>query len=453
MKPEKKIGLFWKFFIIYAVILCILAAVSLIYVNALLRDFEASQPERVVEKQIELMKESAAKGELESVMPITDEVKHILGEEKYPESFVRFIAENDLTYEQTVGSYGADATTYNIICGEKVLAEAVLSSTNERTEMIVFTCADWSLKELKPSVLNAEFTLPVSVSLKVNGESVKGTKEESGKLKYALTLLGDADIEISDLFGNVEKQYGKVRNIFAETRFTVPSSFNVSLQSGAIPADCVTAKTIKEFEYVSAYCAMPTLCTYNLAYIPMKDVDPPQISIYDNLGGKVEYSFGDKLNITKFASEDTVPENLLKDAAVLEFARSWSLFMTNDLSGGLNSLSKYLLKDTYLYQVAYKWATGIDRTFTSIHSLYNPPFVNEKVSNYVKYSENCFSCDVYLVKRMRIANGLNVDDELSRKIFFVKVDTTKDGKDNPVWKVADMLGADAENEDGGESDE
>ncbi len=453
MKSDKKLGKFWIFFIIYAAVLCVLAVVSLVYVNTLLKNFEASQPERVVEKQIELMKVSALSGELESVLPITDEIKDLIGAEKYPESFVKFIAENELTYEQSVGSYGADATTYNIVCGEKILAEAVLASTNERTEMIVFTCADWSLKELKPSIIGSEIALPMSISLKVNGKLLEGTKDESGKIKYSLTLFGDADIEISDLFGNVEKQYGKVRNIFAETRFTVPSSFNVSLQSGAIPADCVTAKTIKEFEYVSAYCAMPTLCTYNLAYIPMKDAEPPQISIYDNLGGKVEYSFGDKLNITKFASEDTVPDNLLKDAAVLEFARSWSLFMTNDLSGGLNSLSKYLLKDTYLYQVAYKWATGIDRTFTSIHSLYNPPFVNEKVSNYVKYSENCFSCDVYLVKRMRIANGLNVDDELSRKIFFVKVDITNDGKDNPVWKVADMLGADAENEDGGESDE
>lgn len=453
MKTDKKLGMFRKFFIIYAAVLCVIAVVSLIYVNTLLKNFEASQPERVVEKQIELMKTSAASGELESVIPITDEIKNLIGADKYPESFVKFISENNLTYEQSVGSYGADATTYNIVCGEKVLAEAVLSSTNERTEMIVFTCADWSLKELKPSVLSSEFTLPASVSLKVNGKTIEGTKDESGKIKYFLTLFGDADIEISDLFGNVEKQYGKIRNIFAEIMFTVPSSFNVSLKSGPIPASCITAKPIKEFEYVSAYCAMPTLCTYNLAYIPIKDSAIHQISIYDNLGNKVDYSIGDKLNITKFASEDTVPENLLKEASVFEFARNWSLFMTNDLPGGLNSLSKYLLKDTYLYQVAYKWATGVDRTFTSIHSLYNPPFINEKVSNFVKYSDDCFSCDVYLVKRMRIANGLNVDDELSRKIFFVKVDTTKDGKNNPVWKVADMLGADVEDADGGESDE
>jgi hypothetical protein len=422
----------------------------LIYVNALLKNFEASQPERVVESQIELIKEGAANGTLESVMPIDEDTKKILGLDKYPESFLKFISDNELSYKQSVGSYGAEATTYNIVCGEKALAEVTLSSSNERTEMIVFTCADWSLKELKPYVLSSEFTLPASISLNVNGNNVEGVLDESGKTAYALALLGDADVELCDLFGNVEKQYGKIRNVFAQASFSVPSSFKVSLNSGTIPSKCITTKPFKEFEYVSAYTEMPVMCTYNLAYIPSSKNEKPEVYISNNLGEKVDYTFGDNLNITKFASKDTVPEELLKEASVLSFARSWSLFMTNDLPGGLNSLSKYLLKGTYLYEVAYKWATGIDRTFTSIHSLYNPPFVNEKISNFVMYSDDCFSCDVYLVKKMRIANGLNVDDELSRKIFFVKVDLTKDGKDNPTWKVADMLGADVISEDGGE---
>lgn len=436
----KKINGFWKFFIIYTAVLLIALVAFLAYVNSLLLQFEASQPERVVEQQILLIKEAAKNGELEKVLPI-DRVKEHLGSENYPESFVKCFAENDITFEQAVGSFGAESTDYHIVSDGKKLATVELESFNERTEMIVFTCADWKLKGVYPEVFEKSFAVPSSIIVSVNGIVQNGEKLENGDKTYTLSLLGDADVVLTDMFGNTERQLNSVRKNFYGKKFTVPSSFDVQCDF-EIPDEAVTTERIKEFEYVEKYTEMPKLVTFDIKAIPTLNDVYPKISIRDNLGSNVDFKFGDALTVTKLSSQKEVPEELLSEANVLDFAQKWSLFMTNDLPGGLGVLSKYLLKDSYIYSVAYKWATGIDRTFTSIHSLYNPPFTDEKIYNFIKYSDDCFSCDVYLVKKMRIANGLDVDDELSRKLFFVKLDNTNNSKDDPKWYVADMLGAD-----------
>ncbi len=460
---KSNVSKFSRFLIIYVLALLVVSAFVLIKVNSLLRDFEASQPERIVEQQIELLQNAAKEGELEKALPITGEAGVLLGADNYPESFVECIANSNLTYEQKTGAFGANSTEYTIFADGKPVVDIGLTSTNERTQMIVFSTADWSLASKEAVVFEREFSLPTGIFLMINGERVTSEEmDENGNNKYNIGYLGDADIEILDVFGNTEKQYRTVRKNFSSASFTVPSNFEVTADGKEVSDVCKTITAIPEYEYVAKYTEMPSLVEYNIRFIPREDGARPEISIKDNLGEKIEYTYGEKLKVTKQSLLPEVPEQLMTEANVLDFSRKWSLFMTNDLAGGLGALSKYLFRDSYLYSVAYKWSIGIDRTFTSIHTLYNPPFSDEKVTNFVQYSDNCFSCDVRLVKKMRIANGLDVDDELTGKLFFIKYDDTKDGVDNPRWMVADMLGADlddAENtneseetvENGGES--
>ena len=115
--------------------------------------------------------------------------------------------------------------------------------------------------------------------------------------------------------------------------------------------------------------------------------------------------------------------------------------MTQDLTGannGYGQLSPYLIKGSYLQDVAWQWATGIDITFTSSHTLKDPPFQVENVSNYVVYSENCFSCDIRLEKKMVLSKtGEEVDDVINSTFYFVKYDGTDNGKDDPRWVLVD----------------
>lgn len=436
---------FTKFLICYVLILVVAAGIVLANVYSLLGKFEAAQPERVVERQIELLRDAAKNGTLDSVMPVSGSAAELLAANIYPKSYVDCIANGVLTYEQKSGAFGANTAAYTILSDGKPVVDVELSSTNERTEMIVFSSADWSLKSLNAVTFEREFTLPESITLKVNGSIVNSDNSDGkGNCIYNVGYLGDADIVISDIFNNFEKQYRTVRKSFPSITFSLPSNYKVTFCGNEIKGDFVTSTPIAEYEYVSKYTEMPSLLTYNISYLFPEDGDSTALVMTDNLGNPLEMTLDeiDGYEITYQNSVVEVPSQYFEEAGIADFAKDWSLFMTNDLRGGLSSISKYLIKGSYLYDVAYKWATGIDHTFTSIHTLYNPPFDKMRYYNFVKYSDECFSCNVYLVKKMRISNGLDVDDELSKKLFFVKYDGTNDGRDNPKWVVADMVGPD-----------
>ena len=112
--------------------------------------------------------------------------------------------------------------------------------------------------------------------------------------------------------------------------------------------------------------------------------------------------------------------------------------MTDDLEGsnkGFDTIKKYLIKDSYMYNVAYKWATGIDITLTSAHRTSDNYFKNEKVSNFVKYSDNLFSCDISFVKYMYLYKSNKwVDDPMNSTFYFLNI-----GDENkPNWVILDI---------------
>ena len=109
--------------------------------------------------------------------------------------------------------------------------------------------------------------------------------------------------------------------------------------------------------------------------------------------------------------------------------------MTNDLIGQTNGyykMEEHLIKDSYLAEKAFKWATGIDITFTSIHTLENPPFKNEVVTDYVRYSDKCFSCVIKFEKPMHLNSGQTVVDSMNSTFYFVNM--AEEGK-TPDWKI------------------
>ena len=105
---------------------------------------------------------------------------------------------------------------------------------------------------------------------------------------------------------------------------------------------------------------------------------------------------------------------------------------------GFYNIAEYLIEDSYLYNYAYQWATNVDITFISNHTLKNPAFTNEKLSNFVVYNDKAFSCDMYLEKNMRLANGNELTDKMNEKMYFAYYDDTDDSKDNPSWKLVNM---------------
>ena len=46
--------------------------------------------------------------------------------------------------------------------------------------------------------------------------------------------------------------------------------------------------------------------------------------------------------------------------------------------------------------------------------------------------------DVSFVKHMRLNRGKKIQDVMNDRFYFVRIDDTKDGKDNATWKLVSM---------------
>lgn len=438
---KKRLSLFSKCLIVYVAVLAAISSIVLLRVHSLLLEYEAAQPERVIEKQIELMKKHAKNGTLEEVLKVTDEQAKVLGFNTFTDSYVECIKNSKLTYTIKTGAFDETSVSYYILADSKPVAEVNIKSSNPKTKMIVFSSADWTLNSIKPVIFGEDFTIPGAYTVTVNGKSIEGTADDKGNVQYSIKEFGDADVKIKDIFGNEVSAKSGGRLNDKEIKFTVPSNYTVLVDGKEVPENCYVSKEISKYQYASEYTDdMPTLLTYNICYLN-KDGFTPDVQITDNLGNKVEYKTSDKLVVEQPVGIDSIPTSVSSQVNVLAFAKDWSLFMTKDLTGGrygYDTISKNFISGSYLSQVARAWAYGIDITFTSSHTLNNPPFELEKVSNFIQYSENAFSCDVYLVKKMNIANGTKVDDILNSTIYYVKHDNTDDGVDNPKWYVVDI---------------
>ena len=166
----------------------------------------------------------------------------------------------------------------------------------------------------------------------------------------------------------------------------------------------------------------------------------------NTFGGKLEYDENVFEKVTSddissqnnwsiaYNDEETAKKEIKNIPNIIKIAEDWSLFLTNDLSGnlhGYNTINKYLIKDSDISKYAYKWATGIDITFISAHQLLSPTFTNQKTENYEIYSENAFSCEIYLEKNMKV-NGKTMQDKMHERMYFVY------DKENSGWKLVNM---------------
>lgn len=166
-------------------------------------------------------------------------------------------------------------------------------------------------------------------------------------------------------------------------------------------------------------------------------INKPKVQIKDVSGKEVKPKIKDDvytIEETYFKTDDnaTAQAKLVEEFDVLSFAEKYSLFLTNDLSGsyhGYSQMKNYVIEGTDMYKRIYDWAHGIDITFTSKHTLKKPTFTNEKLSNFVIYSDKAFTVDVSLEKNMRVSGEdriMKMNDRLSFVYY------------NGGWKLINM---------------
>lgn len=441
--------LLWVLYIAYVLVLVVLVSKTVNYVNGVLQEYEASQPEVIVQAQVDRLKAAVANDTTESVITFheIEQAEYDIDISDFREYKDKLKNAKELTYK-TKNSYSETEQQFYVLADEEPVAVVTLESVKEEIKLAILTVNKWQVKSVTPILTLATYNYiieaPEGFRVTINGTELSEVqKAENGWETYVVeTLYSEPEIKLYDSYGN-EAIYDIVDNhvipMVYTYRLKLPDNFQVTIEGTSADGYVTAAEEIAKFRYAAEYSKMPQILTYTITNVACE----PEIAIFDNFNQKVECVFENyAFEVTEQSCLDYVPEEITSQIDVLETGKQWSRFMTGDLEGskkGFGTMKQYFIQDSYLYDVAYKWVTNKDSTYTPKHSLKNPPFTEEKVSNFVSYGDQVFSCSIYFVKHMYLTSyKMDVDDTMNSTFYFMKYDDTEDGKDNPRWVIIDI---------------
>lgn len=296
--------------------------------------------------------------------------------------------------------------------------------------------AEYTLKNDRVVVEFYQYTLtlPSALTVELNGEIHPGELLEDGRVRHDMSLVAKPAVKISDDYGNVFDYEGGDELPLTYMTITANDGYTVQVAGAPIPEKAVETYPNPDYATFSDFVEdLPQICVFHIAVLQ----EDAEIGITDAQGEPVALD-PDKHTYDLSVPEGlaAVPDSVSAQIDVLSIAQSWSRFLTRDLTYA--QMKKYLIPGSYQYEVATKYANGIDITFTSPHTLLDPAFTDNSVSNFVWITDTCFSVDISFVKHMRLSSGSLVDDPMNDRFYFVLYDDTNDNADNPTWKLASM---------------
>lgn len=436
-KSARKPRFLGRKFLIYLGVLVVLAAAALGYVYYVLSWYESSQPENVAYSYLQKIQKAAGKGQLDTLASLEGLDTDTLSQ------YMTSLAGGDVSCQASEGvDLDEKSLAFNALCNGYQMGEIRLSYTGQKTKLGIFTADLWEVSSCKVTPYRFEMELPVTLKVTQNGAPVDGTLSEDGQMvKYALSSSILPNVMLADLFGNTVPYNLDLYQdgcLFDYPVISVPSNYTVKNNGEKLPLSTAVLTELEEYQYLYEYNEdIPKKATYLLCTLS-GTVD---VSVYDNLGSRVDVADQkDEVSIESQVTTQTMPAIIQNAPDPLEAAKLWNLFMTRDLKGeryGFYQLAEHLIEDSYLRNVAWKWATGVDITFTSSHSLRNPPFQVTEVTNFVAYGAKAFSCDILLEKELVLYGSTVVPDKMHSTFYFVYYDDTDNGIDDPHWAIAD----------------
>jgi len=352
-----------------------------------------------------------------------EEIKPIFGTKEYtlqvPDDFV--VSANGVSINKEDGTTDENGIVKYTVSG--VYNAPIFDIRDDKGNEVIYTIKN---SKVIPEYYDYTLTLPYTLKVTVNGVESKGVERENGFVFHEIRLLEKPEVAVSDLYGNTVIYEGKNLDI-TYTSILAPDTFSVSVNGNAVPEGAVKKSTNPEYQFlVGLVDNLPQQTEYNIAVL-QKDA---QISVLDSNKNAVELNSEEKYqNLMKFEILDAVPSQVESAVNVLEVAQNWSLYMSNDYS--FTNIAKLMLPNSYQYKAAKEYSTSIDRTFFSNHTLLNPAFTENKVSNFTWITEDCFSVEVSFVKHMLLTRtGEQKDDPMNDRFYFVQ--------SNGKWLLAAM---------------
>ena len=381
MSLKKKKNIFKTFLINYVKVLVILMLLTIIYVINSLITYKNLQVDRFLESTIEKVIDASEKGNLSKYINTTTlKLSEYETKDSKPDKAIAdALKSSTLKYELNSNSTDLNKPVYDVYIGDNPFLNITLNGEKKITRLGLLTMQDWTLDKIELANNNGLYECiieaPNDYKVYVNNTEVKDDVQERG----------EANEELNEL---------------------------------------------------SKYANLPYITQYKISNL----LKEPNVKIIDENGNEIPYTkqnntYTVNLEIETIEDEKLAMKKIKGNIDVLKIAKDWSLYLTNDLNGklhGFYTISKYLIKDSYMYNYAYKWATNVDRTFISSHVFDDPAFSNTNVSNFKIYNENAFSCEVYLEKNMLLNRRGNqkITDTMNERMYFAYYEGE--------WKLVNM---------------
>ncbi len=361
-KRKKKMTGYKKSLLIWFLLLLIASEACLIYVSTTLKMYEKGNIEGYMTSLIKDMKTASKVGNINKYLSYNKVESKYEKNSSFEEGYKELFNESKLSYKKN-----DKESTYDIYADDTMIASVTLDSKKVR-RLGILSFEEYSIKEIETYSKNGIYNIDVYVNsnydLYIN--DIKVSDDD---------LLSKEEIkEYSEVYDKVDLPYEnhyKITNLTKKPKIKVMSGND----------------EIKVTNEKSTY--------YGVSYFKTDDKDAA---------------------FSKLTNKDYDP---------LTFAKNWSLFLTADLPGeryGLYTLTPNLVEGTALYKRAYSWATNVDITFTSMHTLDKDTFTNVKMNGFTVYNENAFSVDIYLEKNMTLVNGEKRVDTLNDTFYYAYID-------------------------------
>lgn len=361
-KRKKKMTGYKKSLLIWFLLLLIASEACLIYVSTTLKMYEKGNIEGYMTSLIKDMKTASKVGNINKYLSYNKVESKYEKNSSFEEGYKELFNESKLSYKKN-----DKESTYDIYANDTMIASVTLDSKKVR-RLGILSFEEYSIKEIETYSKNGIYNIDVYVNS-----------------NYDLYI---NDIKVSD-------------------------------------DDLLSKEEIKEYSEVYDKVDLPYENHYKITNLTKK----PKIKVMNgNNEVKVTNEKSNYYGVTYFKTDDkdAAFEKLTnKDYDPLTFAKNWSLFLTADLPGeryGLYTLTPNLVEGTALYKRAYSWATNVDITFTSMHTLDKDTFTNVKMNGFTVYNENAFSVDIYLEKNMTLVNGEKRVDTLNDTFYYAYID-------------------------------
>lgn len=361
-KRKKKMTGYKKSLLIWFLLLLIASEACLIYVSTTLKMYEKGNIEGYMTSLIKDMKTASKVGNINKYLSYNKVESKYEKNSSFEEGYKELFNESKLSYKKN-----DKENTYDIYADDTMIASVTLDSKKVR-RLGILSFEEYSIKEIETYSKNGIYNIDVYVNS-----------------NYDLYI---NDVKVSD-------------------------------------DDLLSKEEIKEYSEVYNKVDLPYENHYKITNLTKK----PKIKVMNgNNEVKVTNEKSNYYGVTYFKTDDkdAAFEKLTnKDYDPLTFAKNWSLFLTADLPGeryGLYTLIPNLVEGTALYKRAYSWATNVDITFTSLHTLDKDTFTNVKMNGFTVYNENAFSVDIYLEKNMTLVNGEKRVDTLNDTFYYAYID-------------------------------